>query len=116
VTLGRTLRNARKQVGKTLRDIEGTTGISNGYLSQLESDHIKQPSPRHLYKLADVLRLDYEELMQLAGYVTPAGSISRHYPTGELSGLEGLTEEDKQKVKAYIQDLRAARQARKFSG
>ena len=67
MTLGRTLRTARLSLGKTLREIESMTGISNGYLSQLESDAIKQPSPHHLYKLASAYGLDYALLMESAG-------------------------------------------------
>lgn len=37
-------KSLRKEKGCTLRQTEDATGISNGYLSQLENDKIKKPS------------------------------------------------------------------------
>lgn len=113
--LGRLLKSTRLASGKTLRDIEGVTGISNGYLSQLESDAVKQPSPNHLHKLAEVYRLDYGYLMELAGYMLPrqVGAVTGGQPQPfALSGLDELTEEDKRKIQTYIEDLRDARRVR----
>src|SRR5467141_2994764 len=69
---GTELREARQRSGMSLRDVERETGISNGYLSQLESDKIRHPSPHHLRKLADVLGVDYSTLMERAGYALPS--------------------------------------------
>ena len=49
-TLG-CLRDLRKNKGLTLRQVEDMTGISNGYLSQLETGKIKSPSYKVLMKL-----------------------------------------------------------------
>jgi transcriptional regulator with XRE-family HTH domain len=57
--------------GLTLRDVEKETDISNAYLSQLESGKIKQPSPTHLYKLAELYGVEYELLMEKVGYPVP---------------------------------------------
>ncbi len=51
----------------TLRQVEEVTGISNAYLSQLETGKIAQPSPNYLYKLAEVYRLPYDLLMEKVG-------------------------------------------------
>ncbi len=96
----------------TLREVERTTGISNGYLSQLESDRVQQPSPRHLYTLAGTLKLDYVGLMRLVGYATTTDQLAAKSRAAELPGLDELAKEDRQKVIAYIQDLRNARLAR----
>lgn len=37
-------KSLRVEKGLTLRQVEDATGISNGYLSQLENDKIKRPS------------------------------------------------------------------------
>src|SRR5687768_7336392 len=116
MTLGQLLKSARARIGKTLRELEAATGISNGYLSQLESDRVRQPSPRHLHTLATALDLEYRVLMELSGYAASTESIGRRSTSRDLPGLEGLTEDDRRKVMAYIQDLRDARQARKRVG
>jgi transcriptional regulator with XRE-family HTH domain len=113
-TLGQILKATRSRLGKTLREVESATGISNGYLSQLESGSVKQPSPNHLHKLAGVYGLDYSRLMELAGY-----AIARQIGTTTEKALDpvferiaDLPEEDRRKIEAYIQDLRDARRVR----
>jgi HTH-type transcriptional regulator, competence development regulator len=101
-------------MGKSLREIERIVGISNGYLSQLESDSIKQPSPNHLRRLANAYELNYSTLMELAGYGAPQIGEADAPSTGGLvfGSPNDLTEEDLQKVRAYIRDLRDARRVR----
>lgn len=114
MTLGRLLKSTRIELGKTLREIESATGISNGYLSQLESDTVKQPSPNHLHKLAEVYGLDYGRLMELVGYVAArkVGAVAERAPKYAFADLDELTEEDRRKIQAYIEDLRDARRVR----
>lgn len=69
-SLGSRLRQLREARGLSLRDLEDVTGLSNGYLSLLENDKIKQPKPPALHKLADALGVPYTELMGLAGYLS----------------------------------------------
>lgn len=68
-TLGAYLRKARTAAGMTLRQVEAQTGISNAYLSQLENGQVDNPSPQYLEKLANVYKIDYEELLRVAGYL-----------------------------------------------
>lgn len=117
MTLGQVLKARRGSLGKTLRDVETLTGISNGYLSQLESDAVKQPSPNHLYKLASTYGLEYARLMELAGYV-PArhiGAALSEDNAETFRGIDELTDEDKRKIQQYIEDLRDARRVRRGS-
>src|SRR2546423_14356336 len=67
-TIGAILKNRRKAKGWTLRDAENRTRISNGYLSLLESNKIKSPSPTYLAKVADAFELSYAGLMEAAGH------------------------------------------------
>lgn len=71
MTLGKFLKKAREDKGYTLREVESATGISNAYLSQLEGDKIKQPSPVWLNKLATHYGILYSSLLTLAGYPVP---------------------------------------------
>lgn len=72
-TLGQVLKSARNKADLSLREVERASKgrLSNGHLSLLESDEVKQPSPHHLYLLAAILKLEYANLLRLAGYVVP---------------------------------------------
>jgi transcriptional regulator with XRE-family HTH domain len=66
--LGSILAVARERKSLTLREVERMTGLSNAYLSQLENDRIKAPSPNVLHTLAALYELPYAALMAAAGY------------------------------------------------
>jgi transcriptional regulator with XRE-family HTH domain len=70
--LGAHLAAIRSDRGYSLRQVEGLTNnvISNAYLSQIESGKIQQPSPNILHALANVYKISYEQLMELAGFIT----------------------------------------------
>ena len=68
-SLGQELQAARKLKKLSLREVETATGISNPYLSQLENDKIQKPSPQFLGKLAALYELDFQIVMEAAGYV-----------------------------------------------
>lgn len=68
MTFGEQLREVRLLRGLTYKQLAELTGVSAGYLNQLEFDKIKTPSPRILFAIAIALGADYEKLMQLANY------------------------------------------------
>jgi transcriptional regulator with XRE-family HTH domain len=68
--LGQFLRAAREAKRLSLREVERRSGVSNAYLSQLESGRIKEPSPNVLFKLSELYGAAYEDAMELAGYPT----------------------------------------------
>lgn len=111
MTLGRALKESRLAQKWSLRDLERVTEISNGYISLLESDSVRQPSPRHLHTLSKALGIDYGQLMSLAGYALPnveksAASFGSHSLGDEL---RDLTEAERREVSAFARGLRASR-------
>lgn len=72
--LARELRRARIAAGLSLRAAQTNTGISNAYLSQLETGKAENPSPTLLQKLATAYGLQSQTLLQLAGYSTQANT------------------------------------------
>ncbi len=88
----------REAKSLTLREVEKQTGISNAYLSQLETGKVKQPSPLNLHKLAQLYEVPYETLMERVGYPVPQNvethmtreSIAAHGRLGALSDEEEL--------------------------
>lgn len=55
----------------SLRSVAKRAGISDSYLSQLETGQVKQPLPQILKKLSTALRHSYEDLLCAAGYLGP---------------------------------------------
>src|SRR5258708_33932406 len=76
LTLGQFLASIREDRRLSQRDVEKATNkiVSNAYLSQIENDQIKKPSPNILNALADVYKVSYETLMERAGFVSPTRS------------------------------------------
>lgn len=71
-TLGAYLAAIRSDRELSLRQVEEQSGkeVSNAYLSQLENDKVKQPSPSILHALAAIYEIDYIGLMERAGYLS----------------------------------------------
>lgn len=118
-TLGGYLSDVRRMKSMTLREVEDATDkeVSNAYLSQIENDKIARPSPHVLHSLADVYSISYENLMERAGYITPAqktaGGVlrsgkSRHGRAATFAN-ENLTEEEEEKLLEYLAFLRSRR-------
>src|SRR5438132_1436564 len=66
--LGKELKRLRQHHKLSLRVVQDRTGISNAYISQLETGQAKSPTPPILQKLAGLYETSYEELLALAGY------------------------------------------------
>jgi HTH-type transcriptional regulator, competence development regulator len=109
-SLGQVLKAGRAAAELTLREVERQTGISNGYLSLLENDAIKNPSPRHLFQLAETYRLPYADLMGLVGYAVTES------PENTLPGsaaFADLTDDERHQVTTFVRYLRESRRERK---
>lgn len=76
MSLGSDLKEVRSNRLLSLRDVERLAKerklgaeLSSGYLSMLERDEVKEPSPRILYALASIYEVEYMDLMKAAGYM-----------------------------------------------
>jgi transcriptional regulator with XRE-family HTH domain len=105
--LGACLRSARDQRKLSLRAVERATGISNAYLSQIESGKIREPSPTVLHKLAELYNVPYADLMSLAGY-PDAGPAPSEKATAD-SRLGPMTPDEERAVREYLEFLRSKR-------
>jgi transcriptional regulator with XRE-family HTH domain len=65
------LKSVREDRGFTLRDVEAATGISNAYLSQLESGKIRRPSVQYIYALSKIYGIDAETMLLAIGVLKP---------------------------------------------
>jgi transcriptional regulator with XRE-family HTH domain len=110
--LGRLLAEARRRKNLSLRAAEAATGISNAYLSQLESGKIQEPSPKILFKLAEHYGLRYEHMLELAGY--PTQSAGDRTEASRLAARLGpTTTEEEEALAEYLEFLRSKARRRR---
>jgi transcriptional regulator with XRE-family HTH domain len=112
MSLGSYLREIREGQKLTLRQVErlakdNKTGaeISSGYLSMLERDEVKEPSPRILFALAGIYGEDYINLMKKANYIPKDINLTPHTPAQvAFRGASRLSKEQKERIQ-HIVDL-----------
>jgi transcriptional regulator with XRE-family HTH domain len=109
VTLGEYLQTIRADRNLTLRQVEEATNkeVSNAYLSQIENNKIQKPSPNILHALATLYGIDYENLMEMAGYITSSRkSEDKHGRLATFAELN-LTPEEEAEMLRYLKFIRA---------
>lgn len=101
------LAEARRTKGVSLRQVERATGVSNAYLSQMETGQIAEPSPRKLKALAEYYDLSYDALMNSCGYSasTYNGNAASSSKTQTFMGEE-LTAEESSALADLLSELR----------
>lgn len=107
--LGTFLRTVRELKQLSLRGVEKAIGVSNAYLSQIESGKINQPSPNILHKLCELYEISYSDVMRLAGYPIPDDNDEREIRYSLPSGIGSITEEEEQALIEYLAFLRSRR-------
>lgn len=95
----------------SLRQVEEASdkAVSNAYLSQLETGKIVQPSPAVLNTLAEIYKIDYVQLMQLAGYLPAAKSRDPALRHGRLATFaeHNLSKDEEAEMMEYLKFLRS---------
>lgn len=108
ITLGSYLSALRDANAFSLRGVQEKSGISNAFLSQLESGKVKQPSPVVLYKLAELYGVPYETLMERAGYPVPEGQTPMpRTASAVFNRLGNITEDEEQTLLDYLSFIRS---------
>lgn len=102
--LGRHLAAIRNDRGYSLRQVAELTTppVSNAYLSQIEKGKIKQPSPNILHALARLYKTSYEQLMQLAGYITSEREQDKAHGRAATFAELNLTEAEETMLLEYL--------------
>lgn len=75
MAFGEYLKELRKEKSLSQRVLSEKSGVSNAEISRIESGERLKPSPDTLRALAPVLCVQYEELMEKAGYLNNANEI-----------------------------------------
>lgn len=80
----------RKDKGLSQRELARRAQISNTEISRIESGERVQPSPAVLKKLAPVLGVSSEQLMEAAGYIRLYSPDPKHFSAGSIEEHEYL--------------------------
>lgn len=99
-SLGSRLKEARKEAGYSLMDVENTIGVSNGYISQLENNKKKNPSMKLLKQLAKL----YE--VQLSDLVAPKETLVMLTEEDRDFFEKSLNEEQKEQIATLLREAR----------
>lgn len=110
MTLGKYLGAIRDHKGLTLRQVEEATEreVSNAYLSQLENDKISKPSPNILHTLAEIYGVEYNRLMELAGYIATSKRTDDRQRHGRIATFSefNLTPDEEAEMLDYLKYIR----------
>jgi HTH-type transcriptional regulator, competence development regulator len=110
-SLGQYLASIRNDRKMTLRQVEEATNkqVSNAYLSQIENDKIQKPSPNILHALAELYGINFERLMDLAGYLTSPTQRAPDQRHGRAATFAeyNLTDEEESELMQFLQFIRS---------
>lgn len=110
-SLGLTLKEARKNLGLTLRQVEDMTEISNAYLSQLENDKIKNPSVNILYKLSAIYKVSLKTLLVNANMIDKKEAqeekANQDFAQKIAFSAEALTKDERDDVLKYLEFIKS---------
>ena len=111
-TIGGALKRAREVRALSSTETARGAGISPAYLSRLENDTVKRPSPDVLHRLSEVLGVPYAELMVLVGYRVPG--VDEAVDPGRLNAsmFADLTDDERDELVEYLAWYRARKRSR----
>ncbi len=110
-SFGSILRQAREVRELSAVDAARAARISAAYLSKLENDAVKRPSPHVLLQLSEALTLPYADLMRLSGYRVPG---EHHRPAADSLGaalFADLTDDEREELLEYLAWYRSRRRS-----
>jgi transcriptional regulator with XRE-family HTH domain len=112
MTIGTLLRQARELRARSSIETARNAGISPAYLSKLENDAVRRPSPDVLHRLSEVLGIPYAELMALVGYPVP--SLDTPPPATSLGAalFADLTGDERDELLEYLAWYRARKRSK----
>jgi transcriptional regulator with XRE-family HTH domain len=112
-SFGGVLRQAREVRELSAIDTARAAGISAAYLSKLEGDAVKRPSPHVLHQLSEALAVPYAELMRLSGYRVPGRSNEDAGGSVGAALFADLTDDEREELLEYLAWYRARRRSRR---
>lgn len=108
-SFGALLKQAREVRALSTVDAARAAGISPAYLSKLENDAVKKPSPHVLHQLSEALSVPYAELMRLNGYRLPGTSSANSGESVGAALFADLSDDEREELLEYLAWIRARR-------
>jgi HTH-type transcriptional regulator, competence development regulator len=115
-SFGALLRQAREVRAMSTLDAARAARISPAYLSKLENDAVKKPSPHVLHQLSEALAVPYAELMRLNGYRLPDGADGNSGETLGAALFADVSDVEREELLEYLAWIRARRTGRRTAG
>jgi transcriptional regulator with XRE-family HTH domain len=115
-TFGALLRQAREVRAMSTLDAARAARISPAYLSKLENDAVKKPSPHVLHQLSEALAVPYAELMRLNGYRLPDEANGNAGETLGAALFADVSDAEREELLEYLAWIRARRTGRRTDG
>lgn len=109
MSMGSVLRQARDIRELSGVDAARAAGISAAYLSKLELDAVKRPSPHVLHQLSGALGLPYAQLMRLSGYQVPGDAEPNTERAVSAALFADLTDDEREELIEYLAWYRTRR-------
>jgi transcriptional regulator with XRE-family HTH domain len=112
-SFGAVLKQARGVRGLSAVDAARAADISPAYLSKLENNAVKRPSPHVLHQLSEALAVPYAELMRLCGYRLPGEPGHDAAISGTIGAalFADLTDDERDELLEYLAWYRARRRS-----
>lgn len=110
-SFGAVLRQAREVRALSAIDAARAAGISPAYLSKLENDAVRKPSPHVLHQLSEALSVPYAELMRLSGYRVPGSDGPAAAGTVGAALFADLSDDEREELLEYLAWYRARRRS-----
>ena len=110
-SIGVVLKQAREVRELSAVDAARAADISPAYLSKLENDAVKRPSPHVLHQLSEALAVPYADLMRLSGYRVPGETDQNATETVGAALFADLTDDEREELLEYLAWYRARRRS-----
>jgi transcriptional regulator with XRE-family HTH domain len=115
-SIGTALKQAREVRGLSAIETARKAGISAAYLSKLENDAVKKPSPQVLHQLSEALTVPYADLMRLSGYRVPGDTEASSQNSVGAALFADLTDDERDELLEYLAWYRARRRSGRATG
>jgi transcriptional regulator with XRE-family HTH domain len=116
LSFGGIIRQAREVRELSAVDAARAAGISAAYLSKLENDSVRSPSPHVLHQLSEALTVPYAELMRLNGYRVPGDNDDLSADTVGAALFADLNDDERLELLEYLAWYRARRRSHRGGG